>query len=272
MLDNVLNNMLDNMLDIYLCEDDEKQRTTVKAIIKNHCAVRNIDAKILASPYPAEILEAFASAYNPALFFLDIDLNNKMNGIELAALIRATGKKACIVFLTTHSEMTQLIFQYKVEALDFIVKDCITGVAGASRFSGFSENVEIKSEIKNRIEDCIDTALQRFTNNTNETKIKIHTDEKIILLNPDEIICIESTHIKHKLRLHTQNRIIEFRAELKAMEAQLNADKRFLRCHKSFIINRDKIGTINKADKTVAMINGCICALSRAGRRLVEGC
>lgn len=46
-----------------------------------------------------------------------------MNGLVLANKIREYDSRGFIIFITSHSEMSFLTFKYKVEALDFILKD-----------------------------------------------------------------------------------------------------------------------------------------------------
>ena len=237
------------MLDIYICEDNKKQREFISSFISDYCIFRNLDADVaLASHDPNEILTHYENAENPSLFFLDIELKAEINGIELASRIRKQHKKASIVFLTTHSEMTLLTFHYKVEALDFIIKDS-------------------QDNIKRKIADCINISYKRqFVTDESKT-LRISVDDKIIFLDIDEIIFIETTMVRHKLRLHTSKRILEFNGELKALENQL--DERFVRCHKSFIINKGKVSSINNKDNTVTMVNNSICPISRTKKKLL---
>lgn len=58
-----------------------------------------------------------------AVFLLDIALNSDINGIQLASQIRDLGIRSKIIFVTTHTELSLTVFQYQVEALDFILKD-----------------------------------------------------------------------------------------------------------------------------------------------------
>ena len=193
----------------------------------------------------------FKGGENPSLFLLDIDLKANINGIELGRLIREQTepeRKVFIVFLTVHSEMTLMTFQYKVEALDFIAKDK-------------------PANMKSKIKECIDTSLTRSVGGGKAKPIQINVNDKIIQLGMDEIICIETTHVRHKLRLYTKTRAMEFNGELKHIEEQL--DERFIRCHKSFIINKDKISHIDKKANTVAMINNCVCLVSKNGKKLL---
>ena len=237
------------MLDIFICEDDDKQREFVAAFVSDFCIFRNLDAAVaLASSSPYEILDCYKNTQNPALFFLDIELGAQINGIELASHIRGQGKKAFIVFLTTYSEMAHITFQYKVEALDYIVKDG-------------------QDNVKKKIADCINTAISRHMGKNKCKLLKITVGDRIIFLGMEEIIYIETTQVRHKLSLHTINRALNFCGELKTMEEQL--DERFIRCHKSYIINKDKIADINRKNNTVTMINNSICPISRAGKKLL---
>ena len=228
------------MLDIYICEDNAKQLAFLANYVSDY--TKNLPATlVLATLSPAEILVKYKNTNNPALFILDIALKTEINGLELARRIREQGKKATIVFITIYPELMQLTFQYKIEALDFIVK---------------SDN------IKTRLKECIDIAIKR-QNKTTKT-LQITDNDEIIFLDMDDITHIETTGIRHKLRLYTNTRAIEFNAELKSLEEKL--DERFIRCHKSCIINRDKIARINKKDNTITMVNGSVCPISRSRR------
>ena len=237
------------MLEIYICEDSAKQREFVTNFIKDYCIFRNLDADVvLSSPDPNEILSRYKKALGTALFFLDIDLKAEINGFELAVKIREQNKKAAIAFLTTHSEMTLLTFEYKIEALDFIIKDN-------------------QDNIKRKIAECINTALARHTAANNNKSVRVTVEDKVIILDMDEIIFIETTQVRHQLRLYTKRRVLEFNCELKNMEEQL--DERFIRCHKSFIINKDKVKEIDKKENTITMSNGSVCPVSKTGKKLL---
>jgi len=238
------------MLNIYICEDNVKQREFVTTFVTDYCIFRNLDAAVvLASSDPKEILTHYKKSKDPSLFILDIDLGAEINGIELASRIRKQGTKATIAFLTTHSELALLTIQYKVEALDFIIKDS-------------------PDNIKRKIAECISTAYERQKEISKSKSIKITVSDKIIHLDIDDIIYIETTQTRHKLRLHTHSRTLEFNGELKAMEEQL--DERFVRSHKSYVINKDKITEINKKDNSVTMSNGSLCPISRTGKKLMK--
>lgn len=105
---------------------------------------------LLSTGDPHSILEKAQLSKNTGLYFLDICLGTDMNGLILAQKIREIDARCFIVLITSHSEMSLMTFQYKVEALDFILKDnpsCIQ-----ERIDDCIKNVDIKySNIKKGI-------------------------------------------------------------------------------------------------------------------------
>ena len=116
------------MLDIYICEDNKKQLSLFTGYIRDALLIENLDMQIvLASSDPDEILEGMKASSNMGVFFLDIDLKSRINGLTLAQEIRKLQPRCFIIFITSHSEMGFLTFQYKVEPLDFIIKSRYRG-------------------------------------------------------------------------------------------------------------------------------------------------
>lgn len=237
------------LLNIFVCEDREEQRHKFVSIIERYYLGNALDATLkVSTDKPNEILENM-EVETPGLYFLDIDLNSKMDGLQLARAIKDRVGISFIVFITTHSEMTPLTFKYKVEAMDFILKD-------------------EEDKIEQRIADCIDVAYKRHLEKKAGAKfLVIHQEDMVKRIDLDEIIFIETTPVKHKLCLHTPKRTIEFYSELKKVEQEL--DGRFVRCHKSFIINKNQISEIDKKNNLVLMRNGDKCDCSRIGKRML---
>lgn len=176
-------------------------------------------------------------------FFLDIDLKSDINGLALAQRIRQIQPRCFIIFITSHSELSFLTFQYKVEALDFIIKD-----------SG--------EHIKSKIHECLLNVYEKYTtlNNAVIKSFIINHSDKCIAVNYDQILFFETSGNIHKIILHTQNKVIEFNGQLKDVEKQL--DDRFYRCHRSYIINKDNIAEVDFNNLLVYMKNGETCPVS----------
>ena len=230
-----------NMIDIFICEDNKKQLDLFTTYISNLILIEGFDMKIVqATSDPHQLLKEILTAENTGLFFLDIDLRSDMNGLTLAQRIRQIQPRCFIVFITSHSEMSFLTFQYKAEALDFIVKDSA-------------------EHIKSKIHECLLDVNSKYTSSNNNVArtFTINQNDKRIVIDYNDIIFFETSNNIHKIILHARKRVIEFTGQLKDIEQQL--DYRFYRCHTSYIINKDNITDIDFKELLVNINNGETC-------------
>ena len=148
-----------------------------------------------------------------------------------------------IVFITTHSEMSYMTFIYKLEAMDFILKDD-------------------EEEMKKRVYQCLMNADERFASKANalQTNYTIKTGDKRITIDFNDIMFFETSANNHKVILHCTNRIIEYNARIKDIEKEL--DSRFYRCHRSFLVNKNNIKEIDIENRIAYMVNGEECLVS----------
>lgn len=232
------------MLKVFICEDDKNQLDKINKYVESIIFAEDLDMDIsLATSNPYDILNFLESNNVNGLYILDVDLKTSINGIELAEKIREYDPRGFIVFITAHSEMSYLTFKYKVEAMDYIIKDDY-------------------KEIKDRIHECILYACKRYSSpsNTIQEVFTLESDGQIINIEYDKIIFFETSHIPHKIILHTINRRIEFYDSMKNIEEQLS--EKFYRCHESFIVNTNNIKKVDKLKRTIHMINGQKCVAS----------
>ncbi len=238
------------MLKVFICEDNKEERERFSKIISDIILIENYDIELeLVSSNPNELINHIAKNDFSGLYFLDIDLKSEINGIELAAKIRKYDSRGFIVFITTHAEMSYLTFIYKVEAMDYIIKDDY-------------------NRIRERIGQCIEDANTKYSAKTTELQkiFTIKSVDKIINIEYKKILFFETAPIIHKVIVHAIDRQIEFYAKMKDIEKRL--DDRFYRCHKSFIVNRDNINEIDFTKRCIYMINGEQCLIST---RLMKG-
>lgn len=226
------------MLSIIICEDDWRQRQTIETYVKNYIMMESLDMELAFSTgNPLEVLEFVKS--NPkmtGLYFFDVDLQHEMSGLTLAAEIRKYDDLGKIVFVTTHGELSYLTFTYKIEAMDYIIKDN-------------------KDDLQQRICESIQLAHERVTNDRG----KLKDGDTVRSIDIADIIFFESSATSHKIILHLENGEIEFYGALKEIEEQCDS---FYRCHKSYLINRNHISKIIKSERIVEMSNGETCFVS----------
>jgi two-component system, LytTR family, response regulator AgrA len=233
------------VLDILICEDIDEQRENLNKIIDFVICKENLNAKIAVSAKdPNRIIDYVDTNRGVGVYILDIDLRCRMNGIQLAEKIRKVDQEGFIIFVTTHAEMSYLTFKYKVEAMDYIIKDDF-------------------EELKRKINECLVEAHKRYLSrheNGNSDYFILSVNDRMINIRFNDILFFETSDTVHKVVVHAVNEQLEFYAKLKDIEAKL--DSRFYRCHKAFIVNKNNIHSIDKGSRVIHMTNGEECLIS----------
>ncbi len=238
------------MLDIFVCEDNAAQRRTVVNIIQNIVLIEELDMQLtLDTGDPYMLLRKIKTSQNTGIYFLDIDLNSSMNGMKLAQQIRLYDPRGFIIFITAHSELSYMTFQYRVEAMDFVLKDN-------------------PAEAKVKLRECLLNAMERHTLQTNKTH-KVYTLEiggRKISVDYEDILFFEISSNIHKVILHAKDRQIEFPSTLKELTGVL--DSNFVRCHRAFLVNKNNIKEVDTKNRIIHFANGETCLMST---RMMKG-
>ncbi|MHC1685337.1 MAG: LytR/AlgR family response regulator transcription factor [Clostridiaceae bacterium] len=232
------------MLKIFVCEDDISQRQRITKYIKNSILIERFDMEVaLSTGNPNEIINYCRENANQGVYFLDIDLKSDINGIILASEIRNFDPLGFIIFITTHSELTHLTFKYKVEAMDYIIKD---------DFNKLSSNIH----------QCIKDVNSKYYLNSPKhgKKFNFKINNKVINIDYNDILFFETASKARRIVIHALDRQIEFYALISDIEKKV--DERFYRCHKSYLVNKDNIREIDFKKRIIYMIDGQECLIS----------
>lgn len=225
---------------LYICEDSAPQRAAIEQCIQNYCLFSPWEMVLSYSTgLGEELLENIDRENKWNVYFLDINLDEEAaisNGLILAQEIRTFDPLGFIIFITIRSELSFLTFQYKVQALDFIVKS-----------SAFDINARVHACLQ-----TIELRLEALTLPHGRTiKLNIGSDIRPFFLKDILYFSSNKTHI---ISLHTKNKVyLIHQATLNALEEQL--DNEFLRCHRSFLINPQAIAAIAKDFRTLTLNN-----------------
>lgn len=231
------------MLEIFICEDDLVQLKKLEDYVSNYIIMEDLDMKIsLSTNKPDEIIDYLEENPTVGLYFLDVDLSFDYNGIALGTKIREHDINGFIVFVTSHPELTYLSFIHKVAALDYIIK---------TEFE----------QMKEKIKACIDTAYSRYTHtSTVDRRFEVKMHGKSEFVDFDDILFFETDVNERKIILYTKNRRIKFNGKLNEIE---KSHHELWRCHRSFIVNRKNIESIDRVAGVVYMIGGDSCDISK---------
>ncbi|MCC0663434.1 response regulator transcription factor [Clostridioides sp. ZZV15-6597] len=181
------------------------------------------------------------------IFFIGVDFEYKLNedicdGLWLAQQIRKNDYVSPIIFLSNYVEIGMSIFNYMLEAMDFISKHNMDTAEG-------------------KIRACIKTSHERYFKEINykENFFTIHKDFEVWRIPLSEIIYISTCSKSHQVRIVTTKDEIYVYKTLKSIEC---LDSCLSRIHKSFIVNNQHILSLNIKGKFMKMSNGDKCSIS----------
>ncbi|MCB9480784.1 MAG: response regulator transcription factor [Desulfobacteraceae bacterium] len=168
----------------------------------------------------------------PDLIFLDIEMPGN-NGFFLLETIKEFKKFPYIVFATAYESYA--VEAFEKEALDYVLKPF--------SFERINESVnKAKKRLENKINEKI--RFEEFEHAVSKipgfSKIPLESDNRIILVSPDEIFFFESLGKDIKAFLYDDVYLLPGEATMEKLEKRLYW-KGFFRTHRSFIVNMDKI-------------------------------
>lgn len=228
-------------MNIVICEDDDLFRNKLYIYIEKILSETNMLCNIVLSTKSAEKVANYIRINDSTtIYFLDIQLKHKMNGFDLAKAIRASDWESYIIFITAYSEKITLTYEYKVEALDYIVKD----------------NENLQERIKENLSLI-------FNRNSTDYKKKLHLENKNrhISVSFDDIYYIEALKSTHRLTIYCKNGCYEYCQSLKELQKEL--DERFFKSHRSYIINTDRVSKVIKKDSLIVFDNDYTCVITK---------
>lgn len=213
---------------IIICEDSLVQLHQIDTLVQNYILFHNENFQIALKTQSPEEVQMYLKKFHPVngIYFLDIDLNHQINGIDLAESIRQVDVQAKIIFVTTHDEMAPLTLKRKVEALDFIAKD------------------QPLEKIRSEIYEALDFARQRIdeTKTSQRKNFSFSIGTQLYNMDINEILFVETSDIPHRLDLFTVNGKYEFYGKLN------NIEKKYLtlfRASRSCLVNLTNIRKVD---------------------------
>lgn len=225
------------MLRIAICEDNDAYRQTVSDLVWSILEEKSIlGSVVLECASPDQAIASIPTS-SPNVFFLDIDFNAEKTGLDVASFIHDTVRPAYIVFL---SQYTNLVFQsFKVRPFDFlpkpVSKEDLTGVL-----------TEIAAD------------LTKKTDAEQPDLLSIKIGSQLYYVPKKEILFLEK--YGNKCIVHSKEQTIHCYQSLEAISDKLD-DTQFIRCHKSYIVNKQFIAKLDLPAKEIYLTNGQICLI-----------
>ena len=182
---------------------------------------------------PDEILKLVPM---PDVIFMDIELNADETGLDYAEKIYAVAPETKIVFITAYTEkFVQDIFVKNINVHGFLAKP-------------------VQRDYLKRTLD----KLRSETDEDNEKKVLLKTKNATEVVYESAISYAESS--KHTIIVHTDTGDLVIYCKLSELLEQLSPG--FCMCHKSYIVNMDRITALRRTE--VMLDTGKVIPVSRS--------
>ena len=219
------------MLKIALCDDNLDSIQLVKKFLESQIIEQNVNAEISIVTDNQEKIEELIYNKKIDILILDVEFkNNTLDGIEFAKKLRKLNKEFYLIFLSAHQRFLYPALVTKI--FDYLIKPV---------------NMDMISDLVSRIKE-------EFSDD-NYMFIKIN---KWYSIKSDEIIYMEKSI--NRTNITTSKGVISCTKTLEKMQESL--PKNFIRCHRSFIVNKDKIISIDRKKKQLYLENNMCCPIN----------
>ncbi len=202
-------------------------------------AIRLLESYVLKTAF-LELKGTYNSAVNALpeltrnpvdLLFLDIQMP-ELNGMEFSQILETDTR---IIFTTAFSQYA--LDSYKVNALDYLLKpirytDFLKAAQKALQWFELTKKNQNREEVQTKASSSVES-------------IFIKTEYKLVQIELKRILYIEGLKDYVKIYIENETHPILSLMSMKSMEEQL-PDDRFIRVHRSFIVQPEKIKIIER--------------------------
>lgn len=216
-------------MNVIICEDEVYYREAISRVVDEWKQVtQHPDVTYMTFSSSEDFLERWENGLISDLLFLDIEIPNEMNGLELAKQIRKRDRDVPIVFVTNYQNY--VYDGYVVNALRYLKKPIQYADVAA----------------------CLDIAYRRYSL-LSQNGFAIESREGSFVVRYSEIISVEAQSHELLVSVCHSEEAHRVRSRLSDFAAKLPAEL-FVQCHRSYIVNLQHIRRFTSAE--VTMSNG----------------
>jgi response regulator of the lytR/algR family len=170
-------------------------------------------------------------------YYLDIDLGQEMNGIDLADKIRTIDVTGKFTFITTHEEMAPLTLKRKIETFDFIAKH---------------SNDYLKKQLMTNLELVYNRFIQQQKRKA-ITVVRFKVGNICYKLPIDDVVYITTSDKPHRLTLYTKRGKHEFYGKISEYEEKC---LELTKVSQSTLVNFDYVDMFRVDKRMIVFTNG----------------
>lgn len=216
------------MINFVICDDNLNVVKKLSSMLEAIFIKNNFDAQVVFSSNNAQKVLDFVDSNKTDVLVLDINLKSNITGLEIAKKVRKNNKNCYLIFTTGHLEYAMVA--YKLKTFDYLAKP-IT------------------------MERLEDTIIRLFEDIDCSSKKYIKIDNKNTLVDENEIQYIKRNGMK--LVFHTNYKDYETYTSFNKIQPMLPDN--FVRCHKSYIANINKVINVEPVTNTLFFGNDSYC-------------
>ncbi|WP_243383320.1 LytR/AlgR family response regulator transcription factor [Geothrix alkalitolerans] len=244
--------------------DDED---LARSVVREHLAAHPDVEVVGECANGFEALKA-AAEHHPDLVFLDIQMP-KLDGFEVLELLEAEGKRPAVVFVTAYDQHAMRAFES--HAVDYLLKPF-----SKERFDAALAKARVLQATQPAAPAPSATDLASAARQGRPLeRIVVKDGPKVTVVHLDRLDWIQAQD--DYVLLRTEGRSLLKQQTLASLESQLDPN-RFIRIHRSYILNLDRLVRIeqdSKEHRDAILRDGTTLPISRAGyqrlRTLWEG-
>lgn len=208
-----------SLISFIVVEDDKATQTIIKDVLRKVVISKDntIDIKYFTK-YSGDLKKIIDDNSCRKVYIMDIELETKVSGIEIAKMIREKDWESEIIFITSHDKMFETVFRSVYLVFNFIEKFYNM----ESRLTKdieliFQKNFDNKMLcVTNRNVDLqiFYRAITYITRDKEERKVLIHTDKQVYKVNmnlADIINLLDSRFVQtHRSCITNRQRVHEW--------------------------------------------------------------
>jgi two-component system LytT family response regulator len=236
------------MIKALIIDDEQKARNILQHYIVNF--VPEITEVRLADSVDAAI--TILETYEPGIVFLDVEMPHK-NGFDF--LVNLKNPSFDVIFTTAYN-------QYAVQAIRFSALDYLLKPVDPDELKAAVLRHKEKQESANQKKELYDNLVQNIEKReVKDFKIAVPSSEGVYFFMIDDILRLEADRSYTHIHLINKKPFIASKT-LKHFEEMLD-DFKFIRTHKSHLVNSKHITRISNDNEFVLLSDGSKVEVSR---------
>lgn len=225
------------MYRLAIVEDDAEQAEALEWRIR--CSPRSSECAVICFANAEELGAFVRDEGDVDILLIDIKLGEgEPDGIEAVQSLVPAGSRTQVIYVTGHVEYCTRV--YRTEHIYFLTKPVR----------------------QDDLDDALDKAFENLARQ--ERPLAVRVDGSIVFVPPSSIDYLESD--RRKVRIHAGARTLEAYGPMSKIADELPAG--FLQCHKSFLVNIDRIVELRAND--VLLASGAALPVSQKRRKAVR--